>query len=71
MTFQAAHSDGEKIGRITGLDPAGPRYVDGPILKAIPEIHQRRLSHESATFVDVIHSNGDLQPVFLAPQVGL
>jgi len=67
MTYQAAHSNGAKIGRITGLDPAGPRYVDGPIMSAIPEIHERRISHESAAFVDIIHSNGAILPVFFTP----
>ncbi|KFM59677.1 Pancreatic lipase-related protein 2, partial [Stegodyphus mimosarum] len=39
----------EKVGRITGLDPAGPRFnrVD-PIV---------RIDREDATFVDIIHTN--------------
>ncbi len=34
---------GQLPARITGLDPAGPRFVDGPILDAIPELHENRL----------------------------
>ncbi|XP_035206591.1 pancreatic lipase-related protein 2-like [Stegodyphus dumicola] len=39
----------KKVGRITGLDPAGPRFnrVD-PIV---------RIDREDATFVDIIHTN--------------
>ena len=54
------------MGRITGLDPAGPRCFDGPILSAIPKLHSEILCLESAAFVHVIHSNGGLEPV---PQV--
>jgi len=52
----------QKVGRITGLDPAGPRFVDGPILSAIPELFDNKLTKESANFVDIIHTNGDLAP---------
>ena len=51
------------MGRITGLDPAGPRCFDGPILSAIPKLHSEILCLESAAFVHVIHSNGGLEPV--------
>ena len=40
----------------------GPRFVDGPILPAIPVLYANRLSIESADFVDVIHSNGGFKP---------
>jgi len=48
--------------RITGLDPAGPRFVDGPILNAIPELNENRFNDDVASFVDVIHTCGGLQP---------
>ena len=51
------------MGRITGLDPAGPRCFDGPILSAIPKLHSEILCLESAAFVHVIHNNGGLEPV--------
>ncbi|XP_071419405.1 lipase member I [Pithys albifrons albifrons] len=41
-----------KVGRITGLDPAGPSFTHEP-----PE---RRLDHTDAQFVDVIHSDTDV-----------
>ncbi|KAK4887579.1 hypothetical protein RN001_003850 [Aquatica leii] len=47
----------KKIGRITGLDPAGPLYNYKP--------NEDKLSKEDALFVDIIHSNyqfGALKP---------
>ena len=32
----------EPVGRVSGLDPAGPRFVDGPIEWALPELHANR-----------------------------
>lgn len=42
---------GERFGRITGLDPAGPAWVDDVYAEWC-------LRREDADFVDVIHSNG-------------
>jgi hypothetical protein len=63
---------GQPVGRITGLDPAGPRFVKGPILPAIPVLNSQRLTAASAAFVDVIHTNGALEPaaVSLSPHCG-
>ncbi|KAK4887578.1 hypothetical protein RN001_003849 [Aquatica leii] len=41
---------GQKIGRITGLDPAGPLYID--------TTKEEHLYETDASFVDVIHTNG-------------
>jgi len=51
----------EKIGRITGLDPAGPRFVDGPLVSAIPELAANVLNKDYASLVDVIHTNGAIK----------
>jgi len=61
-TFQLNQNSGELVGRLTGLDPAGPRFVDGPWLEAIPELAENILTKESASFVDVIHTNGGFEP---------
>jgi len=53
---------GKKVGRITGLDPAGPRFWTGRRQPAIPELWANRLSKESAKFVDAIHSDGHWTP---------
>ncbi|CAL8096647.1 unnamed protein product [Orchesella dallaii] len=42
-------TDGEKVARITGLDPAGPKFF----LKRT----ERRLNQDDAKFVDVIHTS--------------
>ena len=52
-----------------GLDPAGPRFVDGPVLPAIPELNEEILTENSAAFVDIIHSNGALLPVAVSFEV--
>ena len=52
----------EAIGRISGLDPAGPRFVDGPYVDEIPELAANILTKESAAFVDVVHTNGGFEP---------
>ena len=52
---KTAMKNGVQIGRITGLDPAGPGY----------KYHKRLLNRHDAKFVDVIHTNaGYLLPYF-------
>ena len=58
--------DRKKIGRITGLDPAGPRFVDGCRVQIVV-LNKNLLSRDSADFVDIIHANGALRPC--APEV--
>ncbi len=56
----------------TGLDPAGPRFIDGPLVAAIPALYAQRLTAQSAAFVDVMHTNGDLRPagMWVSPHCG-
>ena len=63
---------GQHISRISGLDPAGPRFVDGPLTSAIPELYENRLNPESASFVDAMHTDGSLTPaaVWFEPRLG-
>jgi len=60
--FRLANNGGEQVGRVTGCDPAGPRFVDGMYNEAIPELHANMLSTDSASFVDAIHTDGSLEP---------
>lgn len=57
--------NGEKISRVTALDPAGPSWMDGQRLSAIPECHANKLHKTDATFVDVIHTNAHMKPCIL------
>ena len=52
---------------VSGLDPAGPRFVDGPFVSRIPELGDNRLGEEDAAFVDVIHTNGGFEPCIVCP----
>ena len=63
---------GQPLARLTGCDPAGPRFIDGPLLDAIPELHENRISPESAAFVDIIHTDASLEPaaVWIIPRLG-
>jgi len=61
----------EKIGRITGLDPAGARFFDGKINNAIPELASNRLNVDSAAFVDIIHTNGGFRPCVVCQPIRL
>ena len=62
----------QSIGRITGLDPAGPRFIDGPILNALPELSENRINPDSASFVDIIHTDGSCSPALVSidPNLG-
>lgn len=50
------------VDRITGLDPAGPWFVD--------ELDRCRLDASDASFVDVIHTNGNPYGFGLLDQLG-
>lgn len=59
---------GEQLGRITGLDPAGPNFFKGNKLRDVEHIglYEKRLRSEDAELVDVIHSStlmGELAPM--------
>jgi hypothetical protein len=62
-TFEKAA--GKKLARVTGLDPAGPSFIDGPIIEAVPELMKARLNRNDAEYVDIIHSQGSLSPAVL------
>lgn len=70
-TFQKERP-GDIISRLTALDPAGPRWVNGPMARAIPELYQNRLRHTDGAFVDVIHTNAAYRPclVCAGPRFG-
>lgn len=62
-TFEEAA--GRKLARVTGLDPAGPSFIDGPVIEAVPELMKARLNKNDAEFVDIIHTQGSLSPAVL------
>jgi len=47
----AGHNLSGRLGRITGLDPAGPRFGSN-------KHEDLRLDHKDAKFIDVIHTDG-------------
>jgi len=51
-----------KIDRLTGLDPAGPRWVPGLVCPPIGYLADNVLSQGSATYMDIIHTNGGKKP---------
>jgi len=59
--FRGQHQHESPVMRLTGLDPAGPRWFDGD-RDAFPYLHNNIISFESAAFVDIIHTNADLSP---------
>jgi len=58
------------VDRITGLDPAGPRFYGGIWWgwnnEAEPSLANNTLTQGSATFVDIIHSNSHERPSAIA-----
>jgi len=50
---------GEHLARITGLDPAGPNFFKGNILRDLEflGLYDKRLRAEDAVLVDILHSS--------------
>ncbi|CAG7786781.1 unnamed protein product [Allacma fusca] len=59
----AARKLNSEIGRITGLDPAGPLY------RFVP--NQYRLDKSDAQFVDIVHSNGGASSIGIGGFLGI
>jgi hypothetical protein len=59
-TYQSVINN--KFGRISGLDPAAPRFTNATI-DPLPVLAKNRLSPDSASFVDVIHTFGSTNEV--------
>ena len=59
---------GQKMARITALDPAGPRFWNGPALYALEELENNRLNRHVAHFVDAIHTDGSAYPCTVCPE---
>jgi len=55
-------TSGEMVDRLTGLDPAGPRWTEGLFCQPIPYLLENRLRQGSALFMDIIHTNGGTKP---------
>ena len=66
-SFKVTHENVNILERIAELDPAEPRFFDGPILSTIPKLHSEILFLESAAFLEVRHSNEGLKPVAVSP----
>ena len=59
---------GRKISRITALDPAGPRFWNGPALYALEELKNNRFDTDVADFADAIHTDGSAYPCTVCPE---
>ena len=66
-SFKVTHENVNILERIAELDPAEPRFFDGPILSTIPKLHSEILCLESDAFLEVRHSNEGLKPVAVSP----
>ena len=53
---------GNKIGRITGLDPTGPLFYGSLSRDVVPKLEKNKLDVSDAAFVDVIHTDGGFFP---------
>lgn len=56
---------GKQVARVTGLDPAGPLFVQDNY-----GLHKYEIGRDSGVFVDIIHSNGDLNPHATSAHLG-